>query len=324
MSVTAPTALPARPSGRASAFWHRLRSGDDIAYVITLTCALTILALAVLLVFELFRNSALPREKFGWSFLSGTTWDPVVGQYGALPFIYGTVVTSALALLMGIPLGVGAAIFLAELAPTKISNGLTFLIELLAAVPSVIFGLLGIFVLVPALVAIEPAIRAVLGWTPLFSGPFYGVSLFSAGVVLTVMIIPFIISISREVILAVPTEQREGALALGATKWETTWNVVLPFAKKGIMGSIFLALARSLGETMAVTMVIGNQPEIHASLLAPGYTMASVIANEFAEATGELYQHTLIEVALVLFGVTIIINGLARLLVLSTTRKGAA
>ena len=324
MAAPSTTTFSTRPSGRASAFWQRLRSGDDIAYVITLTSALTILAITALLVFELYRNSAVTRHQFGWSFLVTSTWDPVAGQFGALPFIYGTVVTSALALLMAIPLGVGAAIFLAELAPAKISNALTFLIELLAAVPSVIFGLLGIFVLVPALVSIEPAIRAVLGWTPLFSGPFYGVSLFSAGVVLTVMIIPFIISISREVILAVPTEQREGALALGATKWETTWNVVIPFARKGIMGSIFLALARSLGETMAVTMVIGNEPKIHQSLFAPGYSIAAVIANEFAEATGDLYLGALIELGLVLFGLTIIINGLARVLVLSTTKKGAS
>ena len=324
MSATAPTAFETRSTGRVSAFWRRLRSGDDVAYVITLTCALTILVITALLVMELYRNSAVSRQKFGWSFLFTSTWDPVAGQFGALPFIYGTVVTSALALLIGIPLGVFAAIFLAELAPTKISNGLTFLIELLAAVPSVIFGVLGIFVLVPMLIAAEPAIRAVLGWTPLFSGPFYGVSVFSAGVVLSVMIIPFIISISREVILAVPTEQREGALALGATRWETTWDVVLPFAKKGIMGSIFLALARSLGETMAVTMVIGNDPTIHASLLAPGYSIAAVIANEFTEATGDLYLGALIELGLVLFGLTIIINGLARVLVLSTTKKGAS
>jgi phosphate transport system permease protein len=224
---------------------------------------------------------------------------------------------------MAIPLGLGAAIFLAELAPSRISNALTFLIELLAAVPSVIFGLLGIFVLVPALITLEPAIRSVLGWTPLFSGPFYGVSMLSAGVVLTVMIIPFIISISREVILAVPAEQRDGALALGATKWETTWDVVIPFARQGIMGSIFLALARSLGETMAVTMVIGNDPAIHTSLFAPGYSIAAVIANEFAEATGDLYLGSLIELGLVLFGLTIVINGLARVLVLSTTKKGA-
>jgi phosphate transport system permease protein len=324
MAASFTTNLSARPSGRASAFWQRLRSGDDIAYVITLTCALTVLAVTALLVFELYRNSAVPRHQFGWSFLVTSTWDPVAGEFGALPFIYGTVVTSALALFMAIPLGVGAAIFLAELAPAKLSNALTFLIELLAAVPSVIFGLLGIFVLVPALISIEPAIRAVLGWTPLFSGPFYGVSMFSAGVVLTVMIIPFIISISREVILAVPAEQRDGALALGATKWETTWDVVIPFAQKGIMGSIFLALARSLGETMAVTMVIGNEPKIHPSLFAPGYSIAAVIANEFAEATGDLYLGALIELGLVLFGLTIIINGLARVLVLSTAKKGAS
>jgi phosphate transport system permease protein len=324
MAASSTTAFNDHPEGRVAAFLRRLRSGDDIAYVITLTCALTILAITALLVFELYTNSTVPRHKFGWSFLITSVWDPVAEQFGALPFIYGTVITSALALLMGIPLGVGAAIFLAELAPAKISNSLTFLIELLAAVPSVIFGLLGIFVLVPMLISAEPAIRAVLGWTPLFSGPFYGVSMFSAGVVLAVMIIPFIISISREVILAVPTEQREGALALGATRWETTWDVVIPFARKGIMGSIFLALARSLGETMAVTMVIGNDPTIHASLFAPGYSIAAIIANEFAEATGDLYRGALIELGLVLFGLTIIINGLARVLVLSTTKKGTS
>jgi phosphate transport system permease protein len=315
------SAGPARP---APGYLQRLRGGDEAAYVITFMAAASILAITGLLVLELYTNSSISRGKFGWNFLITSTWDPVNDQFGALPFIYGTVVTSFLALLMGIPLGVGAAIFLAELAPTKISNALTFLIELLAAVPSVIFGLIGIFVLVPALVALEPAIRAVLGWTPLFSGPFYGVSMFSAGVVLTVMIIPFIISISREVILAVPTEQREGALALGATRWETTWDVVIPFAKKGIMGSIFLALARSLGETMAVTMVIGNEPKIHASLFAPGYSIASVIANNFSEASDALERGTLIELGLVLFGLTIVINGLARVLVLSTTKKGAS
>jgi len=324
MSASTTTGFSARPPRRALAFWTRLRRGDEVAYTLTLTCALSILAITALLVFELYTNSAETRHKFGWSFLSTSVWDPVAGEFGALPFIYGTVVTSALALLIGIPLGVGAAIFLAELAPAKISNALTFLIELLAAVPSVIYGLLGIFVLVPMLRAAEPAIRTALGWTPLFSGPFYGVSLFSAGVVLTVMIIPFIISISREVILAVPNEQREGALALGATRWETTWDVVIPYARKGIMGSIFLALARSLGETMAVTMVVGNDPKIHASLFAPGYSIAAVIANEFTEATGSLYQSALIELGLVLFGLTMVINGMARLLVLSTTKKGAA
>ena len=317
-STTISSAGPARP---ARSFVQRLRGGDEVAHLITFAAAASILLVTGLLVFELYINSSASRAKFGLSFLVTKTWDPVAGQYGAWPFIYGTVVTSALALFIGIPLGVGAAIFLAELAPPAISDALTFLIELLAAVPSVIYGLLGIFVLIPNLRTVEPAIRAVLGWTPLFQGPFYGVSLFSAGVVLAVMIIPFIISISREVIRAVPGDQREAALALGATRWESTWDVVVPYARKGIAGSIFLALARSLGETMAVTMVIGNDPKVKASLFAPGYSIAAVIANEFTEATGQLYTSALIELGLVLFALTIVINGIARLLV--TRRKMA-
>jgi len=311
------SAGPARP---APSYWSRLRGGDEAAYMITFMAAAGILAITGLLVLELYTNSSLSRAKFGWHFLFTSTWDPVADQFGALPFIYGTVVTSFLALLMGIPLGVGAAIFLAELAPPKISDALTFLIELLAAVPSVIYGLLGVFVLIPILREIEPTLKAVLGWTPFFSGPFYGVSLFSAGVVLAVMIIPFIISISREVILSVPGDQREAALALGATRWETTWDIVVPYAKKGIMGSIFLALARALGETMAVTMVVGNDPKIKASLLAPGYSIAAVIANEFTEATGQVYLSALIELGLVLFALTIVINGMARLLIIGADK----
>jgi len=308
------------PSTPSPGYWQRLRSGDEAAYVITFMAAAAILAITGLLVLELYTNSSASRSKFGWSFLITSTWDPVNDQFGALPFIYGTVVTSFLALLIGIPLGVGAAIFLAELAPPKISDALTFLIELLAAVPSVIYGLLGVFVLIPILRETEPYLKAALGWTPFFSGPFYGVSLFSAGVVLAVMIIPFIISISREVILSVPGDQREAALALGATRWETTWDIVVPYAKKGIMGSIFLALARSLGETMAVTMVVGNDPKIKASLLAPGYSIAAVIANEFTEATGQLYTSALIELGLVLFALTIVINGMARLLIIGADK----
>jgi len=314
-STTISSAGPARP---ARSFVQRLRGGDEVAYLITFAAAASILLVTGLLVFELYINSSASRAKFGLSFLVTKTWDPVAGQYGAWPFIYGTVVTSALALFIGIPLGVGAAIFLAELAPPAISDALTFLIELLAAVPSVIYGLLGIFVLIPILRTVEPAIRAVLGWTPLFQGPFYGVSLFSAGVVLAVMIIPFIISISREVIRAVPGDQREAALALGATRWESTWDVVVPYARKGIAGSIFLALARSLGETMAVTMVIGNDPKVKASLFAPGYSIAAVIANEFTEATGQLYTSALIELGLVLFALTIVIDAMARILVAGT------
>jgi len=323
MSASSTITANTRPARRAPTWLQRLKSGDEIAYSITFLSALSVLLITALLVFELYKNSAVSRHKFGWSFLFTSTWDPVAGQFGALPFVYGTLVTSALALIIGIPLGVGAAIFLAELAPPRISDALTFLIELLAAVPSVIFGLLGIFIMVPILRTIEPALRAVLGWTPLFQGPFYGVSLLAAGVVLAVMIIPFIISISREVILSVPGDQREAALALGATRWESTWDIVVPYAKKGIMGSIFLALARSLGETMAVTMVVGNEPKIHSSLFAPGYSIAAVIANEFTEATGDLYTGALIELGLVLFALTIIINGAARLLVMSTSQKGA-
>jgi len=319
-----PTVTAAGPReitpGPASSFWTRMRGGDEFAYAITFASACAVLAITALLVLELYMNSGPSRAKFGWNFLFTQTWDPVADQYGALPFIYGTLVTSAVALIFGVPLGVGAAIFLAELAPPKISDGLTFLIELLAAVPSVIYGLLGIFVLVPILKQLEPAIRAVFGWTHLFTGPFYGVSLFSAGIVLSVMIVPFIISISREVIMAVPSDQREAALALGATKWESTWDIVVPFAFKGIMGSVFLALARSLGETMAVTMVVGNDPKIKASLFAPGYSIAAVIANEFTEATGQMYTSALIELALVLFALTVVINGMARVLVAAGDR----
>jgi phosphate transport system permease protein len=209
------------------------------------------------------------------------------------------------------------------MAPPQLSNICTFLIELLAAVPSVIYGLLGIFILVPFLEHyVVPPLKSAFGALPLFQGPFYGVSLFSAGIVLSVMIVPFIVSVSREVLLSVPRDQREASLALGASKWQTTWRVVVPNASTGIMGSIFLALARALGETMAVTMVIGNTPQIKASLLAPGYSIAAVIANEFTEATGDLYLSALIELGLVLFGVTFVLNGLARILIIATSRAG--
>ena len=312
----------ARSNERAQSFWERLMRGDNVANVIVFAAAASIVLITVWVIFELYSNSSVSRERFGWAFLYKQDWDPVQEKFGALPFIFGTVVSSALALLMAIPFGVGAAIFLAELAPPRISDVLSFLIELLAAVPSVIFGLLGIFVLIPMLKWAEPFIRDGLGFLPLFQGPFYGVSMLTAGFVLAVMIVPFIISISREVLLAVPADQREAAMALGATKWESTWDVVVPYARKGILGSIFLALARSLGETMAVTMVIGNDPKIHASLFAPGYSIAAVIANEFAEASSEILRHTLVEMGLILFALTFLINGLARLLILTTTRKG--
>jgi phosphate transport system permease protein len=305
-------------------FLARLRSGDEIAHLVALLFGLTLVLLTALIAFELFRNSSLARHRFGWSFLVTQTWDPVADQYGAAPFVYGTLVTSALALLIAVPLGVGAALFLAELAPRRISDGLTLMVELLAAVPSVVYGLIGMAVLVPVMRQyVQPALQRSVGWLPFFSGPAYGVGYLTAGIVLAIMIVPFIVSVVREVLLAVPGEQREAALALGATRWESTWRVVLPYARLGVFGAVFLALGRALGETMAVTMVIGNRPEISASLFAPGYSMAAVIANEFTEATGELYLQALVEIGLVLFLLTMIINAFARILIVVTTRRGA-
>lgn len=303
---------------------RRIVSGDSVAELLVRGAALSIVLVTLALVYELWVNSALSRHQFGWHFFVTQTWDPVAGQFGALPFIYGTVVTSMVALVLAVPAGVGAAIFLSELAPRRLSDAMTFLIELLAAVPSVIYGVIGMFVMLPVIKEYAyPALKNTLGWTPLFQGPFYGVSFLSAGIVLAVMILPFIVSVSRQILMAVPQDQREGALALGATKWEMTWKVVVPFARQGIFGSIFLALARALGETMAVTMVIGNDPKIHASLFAPGYSIAAVIANEFTEATSDLYINSLINLGLVLFALTIVINGVARLLIHATSRHSA-
>ena len=302
----------------------RLRGGNEVTYLITLISAISILAVVGVIVGELWSHSQPAVNAFGWRFLYTSKWNPNTGTFGALPFIYGTCITSFLALLIAIPLGVASAVFLAEMAPPKISNILTFLIELLAAVPSVIYGLLGIFILLPVIREyLVPALRHTLGFLPLFQGSFYGVSLLSAGVVLSIMVVPFIVSVSREVLLAVPVEQREAALALGATKWETTWHIVLPYAGTGIIGSVFLALARALGETMAVTMVIGNTPALAKSLFSPGYSIAAVIANEFAEASGQLYISSLVFLGLVLFGLTIVINAGARLMILMTSRRSA-
>ena len=306
-SATVTAALPRTP--RTRQFFARLRAGDEIARLITATFGASVLLLTAIILYQLVHGSTLARARFGWTFLFSSVWDPVAGDFGALPFIYGTLVTSALALAIAIPLGLGAAIFLSELAPPRISDALTFVIELLAAVPSVIYGLLAVFVLVPLMRG---------------AGAPYGVGMLTAAIVLAVMILPFIVSISREALLAVPREQREAALALGATRWEATWQVVVPFARLGVIGSVFLALARALGETMAVTMVIGNDPRIHASLLAPGYTIAAVLANEFTEATGDLHLSALVELGLVLFLLTVLLNGLARLLILSAYRRREA
>ena len=299
-------------------------TGDFIARWAVLAFAAAVLLITVILVYELWVGSAASRHSLGWGFLTSTEWDPVTLKFGSWPFLYGTIVTSALALLISVPLGLGAAIFLSELAPAGISSALTFLVELLAAIPSVIFGMLAIFTLVPLMRSFGgPFLKKTLGFLPLFQGPSIGYSYLTAGLILAIMTFPYIISVSRESLLAVPRDQREAALALGATRWEMTWQVVVPYARLGILGSIFLALARALGETMAVTMVIGNDPAVHASLLAPGYSIAAEIANDFTEATGNIFPAALIELGLVLFCLTIIINALARIMIVATTSKGS-
>jgi phosphate transport system permease protein len=321
------TAHEAPPQSGPRALFRRLKHGDELAHLITLTFAAAILLLTSMLVYELWVNSHLSRTKFGWIFFWTRVWDPNFDNFGAAPFIYGTLVTSAVALLIAVPLGLASAIFLSELAPRKISDTISFLIDLLAAVPSVIYGLLGIFIVVPLMRnTLGPFLIHSFGNIPylgaLFRPPNYGVGFLTAGIVLAIMVVPYIISVSREVLLTVPREQREAALALGATRWESTWKVVLPWARAGIMGSIFLALARALGETMAVTMVIGNSARISPSLFSPGDTIASTIANQFTEATGDLYLSALIELGLVLFLITFILNGMARILIVVTERGG--
>jgi len=324
MATTPNAATPADFSANPRSLLRRWTGADEIAHLVTLIAAAILLLIAVLLVYQLWVLSGEARSKFGWTFFLTRTWDPVAGDFGALPFIYGTLITSAVSLLIAVPLGVGGAIFLAELAPPKLSSSLTFVSDLLAAVPSVIYGLLGVFLLVPLMrTTFQPALKKAFGFLPLFQGPAYGIGFLTAGMVLAVMVVPFVLSVSREVLLAVPRDQREAALALGATKWESTWRVVVPAARIGIFGSVFLALARALGETMAVTMVIGNNPKISASLFSPGYSIAAVLANEFSEATGNLYLSALIELGLVLFLLTFVLNGLARLLILVTTKSGS-
>ena len=290
--------------------------GDRVYRTLILASVWVVLLLAAGLVAALGWESWAAIRAFGLRFLITSHWDPVAGEFGALPFIYGTLVSSLLALLIAVPLSLGAAIFLAELAPAWVRPPVAFLIEMLAAVPSVVYGLWGIFVLVPWLRDwVQPPLGRALGFLPLFQGPPYGIGMLAAGLILAIMVVPYITSVSREVLLAVPGSQREAALGLGATRWETTRIAVLRYGRSGLIGAILLGLGRALGETMAVTMVIGNRPEIAASLFAPGYTMASVLANEFTEATSDLYVSALVEIGLLLLVVTVLVNGLARVLV---------
>ena len=261
----------------------------------------------------------------GFHFLVTSTWDPVAGQFGALPFIYGTVVSSLIALVIAVPLSIATAVYLTELAPLWMRQPLVSLIEMLAAIPSVILGLWGIFVMIPWLRSFPFSfLKRTLGWSPLFSGPVYGTSMLAGGIIIAIMIMPIITSVSREILRSVPNLQREAAYALGATRWEVTRIAVLSYARKGLFGAVVLGLGRALGETMAVTMVIGNTPQIAASLFAPGYTLASVIANEFTEATSDLYLHALVEIGLVLFGITIVANLFAQILLKSISGKAPA
>jgi phosphate transport system permease protein len=296
------------------------RIPDAVFSVLILLTAASVFAIVAFVAWELVDKSRLSLHQFGLGFFYGHDWDPVNDQYGAMPFIYGTLVSSFLALLIAVPLSIGVAVYITEMCPIRLRAIISFLVELLAAIPSVIYGLWGIFVLAPLLREyVEPFLGRTLGWTGFFNGPMYGIGMLAAGIIMSIMVIPIIASITREVLTAVPQNQREAVLALGATRWEMIRMGVLRNARIGIVGGIILGLGRALGETMAVTMVIGNRPEVSKSLFAPGYTMASVLANEFTEATGDLYLSALVEIGLALFLVTLIVNALARLLVWSIT-----
>ena len=317
------------PSGRpgSETRWQSLLGTDrsDRIYRRILTgIALTLPALILVLFGVLFVESLPALKKFGPSFLVTSTWDPVAEIYGAAPMIFGTLASSFLALLIAVPLALSVAIFLTEFSPRWLRQPVAFLVELLAAIPSVVYGTWGIFVLIPFLrTHVVPPLKAVLGWLPFFKGVFYGNSLLAGGIILAIMIVPYIAAVSREVLLAVPTSQREAALAMGATRWEAVRSAVLPYGRAGLIGAIILGLGRALGETMAVTMVIGNRHDIGISLFQPAYTMAAAIANEFSEATTDMYLAALFEVGLILFVVTVVVNAIARILIWRVARGAA-
>ena len=317
---TAPpgVAAPARSLERAN-------HGDRVFKGLLTVAALAVPTLLAFLVFELWDGARLAIGQFGFDFVTSSVWDPVAERFGALPLIFGTLASSLLALLIAVPLSLGVAIYLTEFAPKAVRQPVAFLIGLLAAIPSVVYGLWGIFVLIPLLrTTVFPFLRDSLGFLPFFQGPIYGPSMLAAGIILAIMVMPYIMSVGREVLLAVPNTQREAALALGATRWEAVTTAVLPYARSGIIGAVILGLGRALGETMAVTMLIGNRHEIAASLFAPGYTMAAAIANEFSEAVGDLHLSALAYVAFLLFLVTVVVNAGARLLIWRVARGSAA
>jgi phosphate transport system permease protein len=322
------TAVPAEavPAERRRLTVTEAAIGDRIYEIITTACALVIPALVLAIAIAIFVGAWPAFSKLGLSIVTSSDWDVQAGKFGAAPAIFGTLVSSALALVIATPLAIGVAVFLSEFSPVWLRQPIGFLVDLLAAVPSVVYGLWGIFVLVPMLREhVMPFLRDTLhlGSTPFFTGPAYGPSMLAAGVILAIMALPYISAVSREVLMAVPRSQREAALALGATRWEMIRDAVIPYAKSGIIGGIMLGLGRALGETMAVTMVIGNRAEISASLFAPGYTMASLIANQFSEATSDLHQSALLAVGAILFVITLIVNAVARWLVWQVSRDSA-
>jgi phosphate transport system permease protein len=313
-SLSATTPEPVRAQARAGRW-----SADDVYRRLLTGLAASVFLVVLLIVYETTRGALPAIGTFGARFLATSEWDPVMEKFGALPYIFGTLVTSALAMILAVPPCIGCAIYLSELAGRRLGEVVAFMVQLLASIPSIVYGIWGVFILAPWLrTTIEPWLIAHLGFLPLFQGAPFGIGILNAGIVLAIMIAPTVVSISREVLLAMPRSLREAALALGATRAEAI-AVTLDAARPGILGAVILALGRALGETMAVTMVIGNTNHISASLLAPGATMASVIANEFTEATGKLHLSALFEIALVLFAVTLVLNAAARLLVYLTT-----
>jgi phosphate transport system permease protein len=323
-ATSAPPAQAGSSRPRVPASLQGVAYGDR-AFKLILTCAAALIPILLgFLLLELWQGSRMAIAKFGLDFIRTSVWDPVAGQFGAFPLIFGTLLSSFLALLIAVPLSLGVAIYLTEFAPKALRQPVAFVIGLLAAIPSVVYGLWGIFVLVPVLrKTVFPLLRSALGFLPFFSGPIYGPSMLAASIILAIMVMPYIMSVSREVLLAVPNSQREAALALGATRWEAVITAVVPYARSGIMGAVILGLGRALGETMAVTLLIGNRHEIAASLFAPGYTMAAAIANEFTEAATDLHFSALTYVALVLFVLTVLVNAGARILIWRVARGSA-
>src|SRR5438445_8878339 len=321
------TTLPMERAAAPEPRWQVLRGANvgDRLYLGALTSlALTLPLLLLALVSDLAISAWPAIQRFGLPFVWTSVWDPVAGVFGAAPMIFGTIASSLLALLLAVPLSLGVAIYLTEFAPKWLRQPVSFLVELLAAIPSVVYGLWGIFVLIPFLrTYVVPPLRATLGWTPFLSGVFYGNSLLAGSVILAIMIVPYIAAVSREVLLAVPVSQREAALGLGATRWEAVWTAAVPYGRAGLLGGVILGLGRALGETMAVTMVIGNRHDIGLSVLQPAYTMAAAIANEFSEAVGDLHLAAMFEVGLVLFVITVIVNAFARLLIWRVARGTA-